>query len=224
MKKRLTFALVVLAMLALAPVSSAREDVRHEFKEQVPADEILRVVIHVPPSEVHVRTGAGKSIIVSGTVDVPISRRGTRDEAQKVADAMSMNIDRHASRATISPLYLRAARSRRARHGAKYAFTVTVPRGTHVEVRQSTGSVDVQGDLGDVDVAMRSGDINVVVPRSSVQNLLATSRLGDVHADVGDRIISNEGILPRTIVWNNPNGTTSVHLKVYVGDIKVRLR
>jgi len=170
-----------------------------------------------------VRTRAGNAIVVEGHVDIAANRGGSRENAQKIADAMAMGIDLHGSRATIGPRYGREARSRRARHGADYEFTVTVPPGTHVEVRQRAGSVDADGSFGDVDVAMHAGEAKVVVPRASVASVDASTRIGEIEADVGDRVVNNEGVFPRAFVWENPDGEYKVRLRVTVGEITIRL-
>ena len=56
-----------------------------------------------------------------------------------------------------------------------------------------------------------------------VKELLVRTRVGDAVTNLGDREITNEGILPEKTHFFNEGGRSVVDLRVTFGDIKVRL-
>jgi len=218
---------VLLGTLLLAffatEVSAGSKRVEHPFRAEISAMGIRRIEVDVPPSEIEIRNGSEESIVIEGVVKKEFGREADRAEVQQIVDAISMKIETTAARATITPKYEPKAQSRWARRDSNFKITISVPKGTHVEVRQSAGEVDIDGEFGDIDVAMRVGEIRISVPKSSVRELFAKTKIGEVETDLGDRVLSNEGIFPRSSHYVNEQGAHEVRASLHIGEITIRL-
>ena len=221
--KRLIPALAAVFLLCGSALAATR--VEHQFEKSVSAEGIRRILVETKPSEITIRNGDATKITVKGTVSRNVRNRKDVATVQQIVNDIEMEIETVASRATIRPRFgARSGSFRQRRVETSYKIEITVPRGTHVEVRQSVGEVDVAGDFGDVDVAMRVGEIRLDLVKASVRELHARTRIGEVRTNYGDRIITNEGILPGAADYENPEGQYLVRANVHIGEIDIKLR
>src|SRR5258706_500091 len=87
-----------------------------------------------------------------------------------------------------------------------FAMAIEVPSGADLDVETHFGEVHLEGTFGNVDVDMNAGEIHMTTPRASVRELAASCRVGEVHANLGDKIVDREGLFPGTTHFTNPNG------------------
>ena len=215
----------MIAMVMLAGLASADEKTTRTSSIAWSAQEVKRVEIQVPPSEISIRSAPIDRIQLSA--EWRVETRG--DEAEwmsTVLDGLTFEAVRKDSRLIIRDKREGEARSSKARRRDTEAkIVVTVPDWTSVEVRQTAGEVSLKGNLENVLVSMRAGEIRMEGPASHVRRLEARARIGEVKTEVGARKESREGVFAGTALWENPDpeARATVELLLTVGEITVDL-
>jgi hypothetical protein len=85
------------------------------------------------------------------------------------------------------------------------------------------GEIDAAGSLGHVDIGLGAGDVKVVMPKSSVKELIARARIGDLDLNLGDRIVEKEGVMAGKVNYLNEGGSHVVSVLVTTGDVSIEL-
>jgi pyruvate kinase len=214
---------VAAVLLVAASAAYADREVTHHFESAAAGARVKRVVVDIPAGEIRVINSADSAIRVSGQARREFSH-GSRDEEQKIVNAISAAVEISGDEATIVRRLAPDARGWSVRHLTPIDATIEVPRGVSVELATKYGEIHIDGTFGDIDVDLHAGEIHVNVPRRDVHDLDASVRVGEVHADYGDSRVSNEGVFPGTARWTNPNGGRSrISLHTTAGEIHVRL-
>jgi hypothetical protein len=198
--------------------------VSHRFQSGASLGRVQRVVIDIPAGDVTVRNGVRDRITLSGFARRNCDGPESREKQQRIADDITAVITTDAGVARIERRFGSDARGFGARKLTAFEIVVEVPPGIAVEVGTSFGDVSLEGTFGDVAVDLKAGDVKFEVPRSSVRYLDASVRLGDVHADFGDRTVSSEGVFAKPVRFTNVSGHSIVNLHATAGDVTVRLR
>lgn len=209
-------------MLAAATAQAGRQ-VTHEFSITQPKDGILRVIVDVPVAELTVTNGASDSIELTAAAKRDYDDAGEVPQAQKIVDDASLVMRVSGSRAIITPKLGSVAGTWRNRRDIAFNLNLRLPAGTHLEVQQRLGDVSVVGDYGDIDVRLRVGDVKVTTPKKNVKEVNATTKVGDVSTDVGDRLITREGVFPGRTQFYNDGGASALSVSVRVGDVDIKL-
>lgn len=219
--RRLTTAFgFVTAILAL-PALADRE-VSHSISTTAPRAGVKRVVIDIPAGEFRILNGP--EISVTGSVRRSYDGENARERVQRAIDDMSAEIVVQGSEAVIQRKLGPNARGFIARTHAAYDVTIAVPPGVDIEVRTRAGEMKFDGAFGDVDVDMNAGEIHMTTPRANVRDLSASVRVGEVHANLGDRTITSEGLFPHAAKFSNPEcARGNVNLHVTAGEVHVTL-
>jgi len=217
-------AFITAAAFLAAGAALADEYVTHTFNTSAPRGSVRRVVVDVPAGEVRLRNGAGDRITVSGSVRRDYDH--DREHQQRVVDDISVEIYSSPTEAVVRRKLGPHAKSWGARNNSEYKVTVEVPAGLDVAIETKYGEVDIDGHFGAVTCDLRAGEIHAEFPRESVRDLIASVRVGEVHASTGDRRIENEGLFPRAAKWTNPDGGrgSSVSLHTTAGEVHVNLK
>lgn len=215
----------VAAAALVAGSAFANDTVIHNFTASAPRGGVRRIIVEVPTGEVHVRNGAADRIAVAGRAERDVSREANRIRAQQTVDDIGIEIYRSDDEAIVRRTFGEHARGWSARNNGDYAITLEVPPGVDVDVRTTAGEVHFEGSFGSIRTDLRAGEIHATLARASVRALLASVRVGEVHADVGDTRFDNEGVFPREVHWLNPNGGRGmVDLHTTAGEVHVTLR
>jgi hypothetical protein len=214
---------ILLVLLSTSVAAAVVE--KRPIDNRIDAGSIRRVIIELPPGNVKVRTSRDATIRIDGDLAVHFGNRTSVLERRAVVAGIDMVGEKRGSRLVIGEQREGSARRGWARRlQTEHDITVTVPEGTHVELRQRNGEVDLSGSFGDLDVQMRAGEIRLSMPRSGVRDLSAKTRVGEVSADLGRQTEVREGLLPGEVRFENPEGVATVRLYVTVGSVAVRLQ
>ncbi|MFA6955026.1 MAG: hypothetical protein WC538_04055 [Thermoanaerobaculia bacterium] len=215
-----------LLALSLAPSLLAQSaEVKHEFSSTIPASGIERVIVEMPSAGITVRTAATTSeIALAGHARRGFKNEKQRKDAQVMVDDSSVEIVVDGTTATVRRKYGPKAQSRTAKgsHTA-FEFSITLPESIGLRVRMKGGEIDAAGALGHVDIGLRAGDVKVVMPKSSVKELIARARVGDLNLNLGDRIIEKEGVMAGKVNYLNEGGAYVVSVLVTTGDVTIEL-
>jgi hypothetical protein len=214
--------LVAAVSLTTALPALARE-VSHRVSKAVSAAGVKRVVIDIPAGEFTIRNGARNRITVDGVVRRDYDAGEDREEIQAIVDDTGIGIEVRAGEATIYRTFGPNARGWRARHATPEETRIDVPAGMDVTVAARFGELRMDGSFGDVDIDMRAGEIHLRMPRSDVRVLDASCTVGEVHTNVGDRIVTREGLFPGHTHFINDGGRTDVRVHVTAGEVHVTL-
>lgn len=210
-------------LLSLASPAFAEVRVVHDIRASGSIGQARRAVIDIPAGEVRVRNGAPGRITVDGVVSRDPDGPRSRAEEQRIVDDIGVAIVARGSEVIVRRQFGPNARSWRAETFTSYDVTIEVPTGMAVDVRTRYGDVEIEGTFGDVDVDLRAGEIDVRVPRSTVRELRASCVAGEVRTNLGDEIITREGLFPGKTRYVNANGTAFINVHTTFGEVRVEL-
>jgi len=209
---------------ALALAALADHEVTHPFGTTTPSRGVRRVVLDIPAGEFHIRNGVGGAVGIHGLVRRSYDSYRRRDENQRIVDDTTPEIVIKGDEVVIRRRFSSSATGWSARNKSVFEMTVDVPAGVDVEVQTRFGEVTFDGAFGNVDVDMNAGEIHFTTPRLNVRELAASCRVGEVHTNLGDRVIDREGLFPGTTHFTNPaGGKGDVRLHVTAGEVHVNL-
>jgi len=146
-----------------------------------------------------------------------------RQEMQSLVDDVNVAIEVHGDEATIYRTFGPNARGWRARNISVEELTIEVPSGMNVGVATRFGEVRMDGSFGDISADLRAGEVYLRTPRADVRVLDASCRVGEVHTNLGDRVITREGLFPGRTHFENDGGRSAVSLHVTAGEVHVTL-
>lgn len=216
-------ATLALLTLVVATEALAERVARHPFQSSVPRGRVERVIIEIPAGEIEVRNGASDRIAVSGqaTRDYDNAKEGRW--AQQVVNDTNVEIRVNGPVATVRRRFGADAQSWRAQKFTTIDLKLEVPAGVDLDFETTAGEVTIIGTFGDVDVDLRAGEIEMRTPRRGVRELNASCRVGEVRTNLGDEIVTREGILPGRTKFFNADGKSHVTLHVTAGEVDVVL-
>ncbi len=215
-------AALLLSLTLLATPALADHEVSRAVFVKAPRGNVQRVVIDIPAGEFRIRNSADNSIAVDGVITHNYDGRRSREHAEALLDDTAVEIIVNGDEATI-----------RRRLGPKadgwrgdfttFDLRVEVPDGVDLAIGTHFGELRIDGTFGNVEADLRAGEIHFRTPRNSVGQLSASCRVGEVHADLGDRILDREGVFPGRTYFVNANGKGRVKLHVTAGEVHVKL-
>jgi hypothetical protein len=217
--------IALLLAVSVAPALLAQTaEVVHDFSSAVPASGIERVIVEMPSAGITVRTAAVSEIALTGHTRRGFKNEKQRKDAQVMVDDSSVEIVVDGTTATVRRKYGPKAQSRTAKgsHTA-FEFSLTIPESIGLRVRMKGGEIDASGALGHIDIGLRAGDVKLVMPKASVKELIARARVGDLHLNLGDRIIEKEGLFAGKVNYLNEGGAYVVSVLVTTGDVTIEL-
>ena len=217
-----TTLLLAAAAFLTASTTLANREVVHEFRSSAPAGAVRTVVIDVPVAEMVIRNGNSSTISVEGDARREYDDKGERESRQRSVDDASVDLEVRGAVAQIKRKFGPQAGGWGSSH-IKFTVTVELPAGVNIDVRQKIGELRVDGSYGKIDVAMKIGEVRLRTPRANVRELSASTTVGEVHADTGDRSLAREGIFAGATRWRNESGKSSVTIELSIGEIHVQL-
>jgi hypothetical protein len=214
---------LALSLLLLAPAALADDDVEHSFQTSVPRGQVQRVVIDIPFGEFTVRNGAANAITVAGIASRDYEGSRERAWAQQIVNDTSVEITVDGTEAVVRRKFGPKAQSWRAKKFTGIDVKVDLPPGLDVKFETGAGEIDVAGHFGDLDIDLTAGEIDVRMPRSTVRELNASCRIGEVRTNLGTEVISREGIFPGKTHFYNAAGRGHVNVHTTFGEVRVTL-
>lgn len=222
--KRTTPTLIAFALLTLALPLCAAEPIRRDVSAAVDAATINRVVVEVPYSHLTLQNGDAKTLDAYGYVTRSWKSSKQRDAAQLAIADSSIRIDVEGSTAYVRRELGANAQNRKAKGDeTTWVLVIRAPRGTNVVARQKKGSFTAKGDFATMDMELSTGDIAVEVPKKNVGELIARTRYGLLEVHLGDRVIQNEGFMPRKAHYFYEGGRNVLTAIVTRGNISLKL-
>ena len=216
------YATFLAASLLLAATALA-DDVEHSFQTSIPRGQVQRVVIDIGFGEFTVRNGAATHITVAGIASRDYDGQRERIWAQKVVDDTSVEIQVNGAEAIVRKKFGPNAKSWRARKFTGVDLKLDLPPGIDVKFETNAGEIDMAGHFGDIDIDLSAGEIDVRVPRSTVRELNASCRIGEVRTNLGTEIVTREGLFPGKTHFYNAAGRAHVNVHTTVGEVDVTL-
>jgi hypothetical protein len=70
---------------------------------------------------------------------------------------------------------------------------------------------------------MTVGELTVRLPKKNVKELNASTTIGEVHADLGDKVLSREGVFAGRARYENESGIGVVDIRLKIGEVDVTL-
>jgi len=184
---------------------------------------VQRVVIDMPFGEFTVRNGAPNAISVAGVASRDYDGQRERIWAQKVVNDTAVEIQVNGAEAIVRKKFGPNAKSWRARKFTGVDLKLDLPPGIDVKFETNAGEIDMAGHFGDIDIDLSAGEIDVRVPRSTVRELNASCRIGEVRANLGTEIVTREGLFPGKTHFYNAAGRAHVNVHTTVGEVAVTL-
>jgi len=214
--------IVLSSLLILGSIAAQAAVVTNVVTKELPASEILRIVVDVPDAEVTIRNSSEKMLRIIGTYSK--NHRGKESkEVQAIVDAASLKIETTGQRAIISRDLTNEVGSYLARRSIDLKLEILAPSHVNVEVKQSSGHVKIDGTFRDIEVTMNRGDVSVRTAKRNVRELTASARMGKVITNIGDRTVSREGMLMGSTYFINDGGASAMKIAVRFGTVDIEL-
>lgn len=211
-------------LLLIASVGLADSEVGKTIRKTVSAEAVNDVSVEIRIAEMTIRTGPGKEIIVHGTIRREFGTTRGRQRATEIVNDTDIDVVVQGSRAFIREKLGPGARKRSARWvQSEVKLNITLPRNSDLDVEMNIGELEITGEFRNVTVEMNIGELTVKVPKKDIKELTAGVRIGEVHADLGERTISKEGILAGRTRYVSDTGDYVVDLSLDIGEIDVTL-
>lgn len=198
-------------------------DVEHAFQTSVARGSVQRVVIDIPYGSFTVRTGAADRLSLSGIASRDYDGSKEKAWAQKVVNDTSVEFYVNGAEAIVRRKFGKDADSWRAQRFTGLDLRFDLPPGIDIDFETSAGEVNLDGNFGDVDIDMTAGEIQARLPRATVRELNASCRVGEVRTNLGNEIVTKEGVLPGKTHFFNAAGKSHVNIHVTAGEIDVAL-
>jgi hypothetical protein len=180
--------------------------------------------VDIPAGEIIVRNGESDRIRAFGEVERSHDGFNERDKQERIVNDITVEIFVDGDDALIRRKFGPNAQSWSAKSWhTHYNMTIEVPRGIGVDLETRYGELTLEGDFGDVNVDLRAGELRLRTPRSSVRELKASVRIGEVHTDFGEDREDHEGIFPSTTHFVNAQGRSHINVHATVGELHVTL-
>jgi hypothetical protein len=218
-------ALLLLAVFAVAATPAIADDeVRKPFAASIQRGTLTRVLVDVAAGEIDIRNGDSKTIAIRGELRREYGSDRDRAKQAAILDAITPIITVNGDEAIIEGKFGPNAKNWSARtFRTEWRLTVEIPRGMDVEIATRYGELTIDGEFANLVADLRAGEIDFRTPRATGRELNASVRIGEVHADLGDERVSNEGILPGSTHFYNSGGKSRYKLHTTVGELRVRL-
>jgi hypothetical protein len=210
------------AVLA-AGTAVADSEVGRSFRAVSPAAGVEHVIVEISVGQVTIRTGSENQIEVAGSIrrEYDGSERSRR-RATEVIENTQIKIELRGDRAFVTE-ELGPGAGRGKWHHSELEVRITVPRGVNLDVKQSVGELNIKGEFRDLTAEMTVGELNVRLPRKNVKELSASTTIGEVHADLGDRVLTREGVFAGRTHYANESGIGVVDIRLKIGEIDIAL-
>jgi hypothetical protein len=202
----------------------ADSEVVKDFRQVATATGIRQVRIEIPIAEIDIRNGPSSEVELTGTIRQRYSGREDKQWATDVVESTRITLEVRGDvvfvRREIGP----EAKGWRAKKSpSTIRATISVPPGTALDVEQSIGELDVDGSFGDIDLTVRIGEISIRVPKRDIRTLSASAKIGEVTTNLGDRVITKEGLFAGETYYENESGNRHLRVRVQIGEIEIDL-
>ena len=212
--------IAAITLLAAVPAFADRE-VSHRTHAVAPVAGVRLLTIDVPAGEVTIRNGASDRITIDGDVRLRHDTRRTQ-EMQEIINDVDLAIGVEGDHATIYRTFGPNAGSWRARHMTEFETIIEVPAGLEVDVETHFGELRIEGSFARLDVDLKAGEVTLRTPKAGVRSLDASVTVGEVHTNLGDRILSREGVFPGHTRYQG-SGRADVNVHVTAGEVRITL-
>lgn len=213
-----------IALIGATTAFAGEEAVRKPISASIAKGKLQRVYVDVAAGQIEIRNGDAKAVALRGELERECDSQRDCAKQRAILDDITPTITVNGDEAIVEAKNGPNAKSWGARtFRTEWRLIVEVPKGMDLEIGTRYGELRIDGEFGNIEADLRAGEIEVRLPRASVRELNASVRVGEVHADLGDERINNEGILPGSTHFYNESGKSRVKLHTTVGEVRVRL-
>lgn len=210
-------------VLAIAAPLLAGGEAGKELRFSSPG-QIREVRIDIPIAEIGIVNSDSERFELRGSVRQRYSGRDERAWAEAIVAATNIVVEVRGDHAFVRRELGPEADTWKAKKSpAQVRAVLYIPHGASIEVDQSIGELDIEGDFGDLDVEVKIGEVRIRVPKSNVQRLTASVRIGEVKTDLGDRTITKEGLFAGETYYENETGKFDVRVRLQIGEVEIEL-
>lgn len=214
----------IASLFLMASVAMADSEVGKTIRKSISAQGVKSIEVKISVASLEIRTSAAREIQISGAIRREYDSPRGRERARKIVEDTDIEVLVRGDQATIREKKEGAARSGTARWVSnEVELRITLPAGSNLEVEMDVGELDIDGDLRDVGVEMNVGELSVRLPKRNVKELSAGARIGEVHADFGERTVTREGILAGRTRYASDTGIGIVDLSLDIGEVDITL-
>ncbi len=202
----------------------AEGEVVKNVKQTLPATGIRQIRIEIPIAQLEVRNGSAPAVQLTGTIRQRYSDSDDREWASEIVESTKIALE-----VSGDVVFLRRdagpqSRSWRAKRSpSDIKATIEIPAGMSVDIEQSIGEIAISGSFGDIDLALRIGEVSIRVPKRDIRHLSASAKIGEVKTNLGDRVITKEGLFAGETYYENETGKRDLRVRVQIGEIEIDL-
>ena len=199
-------------------------EVARDFKQTASSHGIRQVRIEIPIAEIEVRNGPASSIELAGTIRQRYDDRDEQEWAAEIVDATKIVLEVKGDVVFVRRETGPEGRTWRSKKSpSTIRATVSIPEGIALDIEQSIGEIDIHGSFGDIDLAVRIGEVSIRVPKRDIRHLSASAKIGEVKTNLGDRMITKEGLFAGETYYENESGERDLRVRVQIGEIDIAL-
>ncbi len=202
----------------------AEGEVVRELRQTASAHGIRKVRIEIPIAEIEVLNGPASAVELTGTIRQRYDGRDEQEWATDIVESTKLLLEVRGDVVFIRRETGPEARGWRAKKSpSSIRATIHVPTGIAVDIEQSIGEVDMNGSFGDIDLSIRIGEVSIRVPKRDIRHLSASAKIGEVKTNLGDRVITKEGLFAGETYYENEGGKHDLRARVQIGEIEIDL-
>jgi hypothetical protein len=218
-----TFVALALAATLSSPLL-AQSAATRQIEKSVDGRDIARVIIEVPIADIEIRSSRTEQVLLNGVVSREFNSVRQKLESQRIVDQTDIELLVRGRSVIIQPKLGPDARSRLARRNTtKMKLEITLPAHLDLQVQHSNGSVRLNGAFNNVEIASKKGAVHILMPKTAVREMIASTRLGEVTTNVGNRVVTREGFLPGSTHYLNEAGRGLLKVSMNIGDVNIEL-
>jgi hypothetical protein len=220
-----THTFIALALAAtLATPLVAQSGATRQIDKSIDGRDIARVIIEIPIADIAIRSSNSQQVMLNGVVSREFNSLRQKSESQRIVDQTDVELLVRGRSLIIQPKLGPDARSRLARRNTtKMKLEITLPAHLDVQVQHSNGSLRLDGAFNNVEIASKKGAVHILMPKTSVREMIASTRLGEVTTNVGNRVVTREGFLPGSTHYLNEAGRGLLKVSMNIGDVNIEL-
>lgn len=215
--------IAILTSLLVSGSALAADRVERPIRATTDASLAERIVIDIPASSLVIGTHEEKTVSADGLAVRTYRGDRNRGEAESLLDEARVTMTRRGRTLYIERDLGYGDRFWNSPSATQFELSIQIPKGYPVEIDQRAGQIILEGEFGDLDVKLGAGDLELIMPEDLLGELDAATTIGELHTDLGSRVLEKSGVMAGSTSFVNPEGSSRVRLRVRAGALSVKL-